>query len=487
MIIRFCLASLLALQTVLARDFYKMLGLKRNCKESEIKKAYHKAALTWHPDKQPPEAKEKASQRFAEIATAYEVLSDPEKRKLFDQYGEEGLKPGFQPGFSGGGPGGPGGQHGFPGGFGGGFPGGQQQQGGNSQFHFSSNFGGAGGQGGAGGFQFGGQDPFDIFSQFFGQQGGGAGGGFEGFGKQPQQRQPARESADLYDAKSPVTKLSQTKFPKASSRHVWLIEMYAPWCGHCQALVPGYEQLARELAGVVKVGAVNCEIEKELCSAHGVQSYPTVKAFVAGTEVPYSGESNAVKPLREFALAQLPEGHAVNLRRPDTVQEFLSEKCSKAGGSESGVCAILFTDKYETSPTVKALAFAYKDRIALGEVRGSNANVESIFGITQHPTLLFICGGDKSVTFKYEGQFKAEALQKYMSSLNTSSSKQCKAARAARKESEQRIAQLKPAEVPKMRIGEIRDMLHQLGSECVGCAEKSDYVAALQTAIARRA
>ena len=71
---------------------------------------------------------------------------------------------------------------------------------------------------------------------------------------------------------------------------------------------------------MAQVGAVNCETEKELCSAHGEQSYPTVKAFVAGAETPFSGESNAVKPLREFALAQLPEGHAVNLRRPDTVQ-----------------------------------------------------------------------------------------------------------------------------------------------------------------------
>eukprot|EP00968_Pinguiococcus_pyrenoidosus_P018287 scaffold1881_cov256-Pinguiococcus_pyrenoidosus.AAC.9 len=71
------------------RDFYKILGVGRNADEAEIKKAYRKLSRQYHPDKNPaPDAAEK----FADIAGAYEVLSDPDKRATFDRYGEEGLK-----------------------------------------------------------------------------------------------------------------------------------------------------------------------------------------------------------------------------------------------------------------------------------------------------------------------------------------------------------------------------------------------------------
>ncbi|KAI8808244.1 hypothetical protein BJ742DRAFT_772239 [Cladochytrium replicatum] len=68
--------------------FYKVLGLDANCSEDDIRKAYKKAALKYHPDKNSaPDAKEK----FNEISKAYEILSDSEKRTVYDTYGEEGL------------------------------------------------------------------------------------------------------------------------------------------------------------------------------------------------------------------------------------------------------------------------------------------------------------------------------------------------------------------------------------------------------------
>lgn len=73
----------------MGKDYYKTLGLSRGASEEDIKKAYKKMALKFHPDKnKSPGAEEK----FKEIAEAYEVLSDPQKRAVFDQYGEEGLK-----------------------------------------------------------------------------------------------------------------------------------------------------------------------------------------------------------------------------------------------------------------------------------------------------------------------------------------------------------------------------------------------------------
>lgn len=144
---------------------YDSLSIQPSASQEEIKKAYRKAALKWHPDKNKDNPQ--AGEKFKEISQAYEVLSDPEKRKVYDQYGLEFLLKGGSappPGAEDGGM--PGGFGGFPGGFQsfGGAPGG-----GGRSFHFSSS-------GGPGGFNF--SDPNDIFAQFA-RGGGGGGGGFD--------------------------------------------------------------------------------------------------------------------------------------------------------------------------------------------------------------------------------------------------------------------------------------------------------------------
>lgn len=72
---------------VCGRDYYEILGVSRESSQSHIKKAYRKLSLQYHPDKH-PDMKDK----YLEIQTANEVLGDPDKRKIYDQYGEEGLK-----------------------------------------------------------------------------------------------------------------------------------------------------------------------------------------------------------------------------------------------------------------------------------------------------------------------------------------------------------------------------------------------------------
>lgn len=114
------------------RDYYEVLGLQKGASADEIKKAYRKLAVKWHPDKwsQASDAEKKtAEENFKELAEAYDVLSDDNKRARYDQFGHAGMN--------------------------------------------GSGFGGAGGAGGFGGFgaDF---DPMDIFNSFFG--GGGRGG-----------------------------------------------------------------------------------------------------------------------------------------------------------------------------------------------------------------------------------------------------------------------------------------------------------------------
>lgn len=82
----------------MGKDFYKILGVAKGATDDEIKKAYRKLALKYHPDKN--KAKD-AEEKFKEVAEAYEILSDKKKRDIYDQYGEEGLKGGESAGGAG--------------------------------------------------------------------------------------------------------------------------------------------------------------------------------------------------------------------------------------------------------------------------------------------------------------------------------------------------------------------------------------------------
>ncbi len=132
------------------QDFYEILGVSKSASPDELKRAYRKLALQYHPDKN--KTKE-AEEKFKEINQAYEVLSDPQKRQTYDQVGRAG----FEQGAGAGGP--------F-----GGFGGTQSGQYGPFTYTYSSGgpFGNTQGGDGAS-FDFGGfSDPFEIFEQFFG-------------------------------------------------------------------------------------------------------------------------------------------------------------------------------------------------------------------------------------------------------------------------------------------------------------------------------
>jgi curved DNA-binding protein len=77
------------------RDFYEILGVSREASPQELKKAYRTLAKELHPDHNPDD--KQAEERFKDVSGAYGVLSDPEKRKLYDEFGEMGLREGFDP------------------------------------------------------------------------------------------------------------------------------------------------------------------------------------------------------------------------------------------------------------------------------------------------------------------------------------------------------------------------------------------------------
>jgi len=125
------------------QDFYEVLGVQKNASPEELKKAYRKLALEWHPDRN---KSPKATEHFKEINEAYEVLSNPDKKSAYDQYGHAAFEQG--------GPGGP---------FGGGA---RSYQEGPFTYSYTT-YGGENSP--FEGFDFGGfSNPFEIFEQFFG-------------------------------------------------------------------------------------------------------------------------------------------------------------------------------------------------------------------------------------------------------------------------------------------------------------------------------
>ena len=176
----------------MAKDYYESLGISKTATQEEIKKAYRKLALEYHPDRNKTKEGE---EKFKEVTKAYEVLGDPKKRQTYDQFGAAA--------FEGGGAGQPGqGPFGGFGGFGG------QQSGNYGPFTYSYSTGGDGG-----GFS----DPFDIFEQFF--------GGGSPFGRQRERRPVYSIQITFKDAvhgaQKEVTidgKKQKLKFPQALIR-----------------------------------------------------------------------------------------------------------------------------------------------------------------------------------------------------------------------------------------------------------------------------
>ena len=196
----------------------------------------------------------------------------------------------------------------------------------------------------------------------------------------------------------------------------WLVEFFAPWCGHCKQLAPTYEKVAKNLNGLVKVGAVDCDAEdnKALCGKQGVRGYPTLKVFpVDKTFNPYTkktvklasdynGPRNA-KGMVENVLASMPDMvHAVHA---DNATDFLADDYPKA---------LLFSDKEATSPLFKSLAIQFKGRMRMGKASSSDKHLMEQFGVQGSPKLLIVPGTDVSKHVKHDGKLKKDELSTFL-------------------------------------------------------------------------
>ena len=198
-------------------DYYRLLGVRRDATKAQIRSAFKKLSLKYHPDKNKNKKNpEKAKEMFIKIANAYEVLNDDKLRQIYDQHGEEGVK--------------------------------QHQQGGGQQH--------------GGNFQ-------DIFNFFFR---GGMGGGFQ----QNFQEGPEKN----YFENTDVLFLKMENLSKLLSRRkIWFVYFFKSKDEGFEGTKQKIVDIASQTYGIFNFGAVNCKDDVEICEDYSVYSTPKVIYF----------------------------------------------------------------------------------------------------------------------------------------------------------------------------------------------------------------
>lgn len=459
----------LLITLVLCEDYYKILGVSRNCEESDIKKSYRKLALKWHPDKN-PQKKEEAQAKFMKISEAYEVLSDPEKRRQYDlstnmdaprtgprnNQGSETFHHHFQ----------------------------QQQQ------HQQQPF----------------VDPFDMFRKVFGENfdifnsnfpdqedlmknfGFGQdqfrfGNMRDPFGKKNKGREKSQSS--LYSDGEGVNILR--KFPDTSK--LWLIQFYSSDDDKSQAIKDRFLKLSKQLVGNgVKVGVINCLNEAALCKSKGVKQFPSFGLyFRAENNFFVLHETKSLKPLTAFVSRSLTS-QIKSIRTVAQRTDFIMGTCMDKEHSASATGLVYISVQYDTPLWLKVISKIYQEKIAIAEVRGGNEVVSNYFGNTrQKDVLVAVCGGILSVEKGFEmyyGPWNYTQVEKFVSDY-PSRSKSCKKNIDRMTESKKKIRReysknpKSRDKLLKMTVPVLKQLLEDLQISVSLVTEKVDLVEAI--------
>ncbi|KAI7725161.1 hypothetical protein M8C21_018373 [Ambrosia artemisiifolia] len=393
----FVVCSLLFFASVTSKslDPYKVLGVEKDATQRQIQKAFHKLSLQYHPDKNKNKG---AQEKFAEINNAYEILSDEEKRKNYDMFGDARGSPGFDNGdggargghtfFRNGGPG----QSGFTfspddwqtmGG----------QQGGSKSYSFS--FGGNSG-GSSFGFDLG-----DVFSNFFGGGGGMGGGGGgshfrnSGGGSRTGGSRPGSQSSP----KSSITSVNSQIYKKQviDKGITWLLLSYTPLMKGRQHYESVMEEVSSSLKGALEVGSVNCQVESSLCKELGIHPRSTPRLYVysykgseSGSLLEYTGDVT-VRDLKSFVQDHLPR-----FSKRVTLAQFEVESGTK--GSLPKV--MLLSTKKDTPVIWRTLSGLYRKRFVFYDTQVQDASDPAAkkLGVDEVPAVVgWLSNGEKQV------------------------------------------------------------------------------------------
>lgn len=210
-----------------------------------------------------------------------------------------------------------------------------------------------------------------------------------------------------------VTTLTNANFDALvlKSTETWLIKFYAPWCGHCQASAPAFSKAAKKLQGVARLGAVNCDEEREIAQRYNVQGFPAFKLFKGDNpKARRPSEYNSERSSNAFVehVKYVMPSYVARVK-PTGVDAFFSDLSPLPH-------VLLFTAQSSTSPLYKGMSARFKNRIAFGEVRQSDAaSLLDQFSVTKFPTLLAFDAGNTSseAAVRYSGDMDPSSLDSF--------------------------------------------------------------------------
>lgn len=197
-----------------------------------------------------------------------------------------------------------------------------------------------------------------------------------------------------------------------NSTDVWLLEYYAPWCGHCKQLAPTYKKVAASLKGKVRVGAVECDANPELAKRAGISGFPSLKIYPSErTFNPYTGatakqpidvNSRDLKSIVAAALKAIPMLIA-NVTDANFEAFLLPAALPKV---------IVVSEKNEPSALIRKLAFEFKNRIRFGQTApSSNPKAAAAFPVSKVPAVLLQSGSGERV--EYTGDQSLAAFREF--------------------------------------------------------------------------
>eukprot|EP01041_Mallomonas_annulata_P006878 gene6878-13946_t len=235
-------------------------------------------------------------------------------------------------------------------------------------------------------------------------------------------------------SKSDVIELTEANFNALvmESNDHWVVEFYAPWCGHCKNLAPEYETAANQLKGSVKLGAVDATVHASLASRYEVKGYPTLKLFPAGKKgqpVEYQGGRDA-NGIVEYALRTLDEAGVPPNIPQLTSKIIFNDNCGQSGK----ICAIMFVPHIldsgakgrntllETMGEV-AKSFRGKPMSFVWSEAGSQSDLENALGLTFGFPTLAVMSAEKKVFAVHRLSWSKKNVQSFLNGVLSGSEK----------------------------------------------------------------
>lgn len=240
----------------------------------------------------------------------------------------------------------------------------------------------------------------------------------------------AIQGTAFYTGDDHVVELTDTSFADEvldeASPSVWMVEFFAPWCGHCKALTPEWKKAAKDLDGIAKVGAIDCTSEQSVCQEYQVSGYPTIKFYHpdAASE-DYQGPRTA-DGIIAFAKAKadvLGYAQKAEMKQVED-QDMLESECLE----KKLVCVVfLVPHVYDTGAEGRnkyigmfndVASSSLRQRVAfVWAVGGEHSKFERAFGIdSNYPTYIAI-NAKKKLYATHKGSFDQAGITQGLNRL----------------------------------------------------------------------